>query len=183
MPTANSTVPTRVTLVEVGPRDGLQNEPQPVPTQVKIELIERLAQAGIAKIEAAAFVSPRWVPQMADGSEVLAQLRRRPGTAYAALVPNLRGFEAARAARADEVVVFSAASETFCRKNINCSIAESIERFAPVCEAARQAGIAVRGSISCSLGCPYEGAIRPDAVARVAQQMKDVGVQLIGVAD
>jgi hydroxymethylglutaryl-CoA lyase len=183
MRAATSTLPTRVTVVEVGPRDGLQNEAQAVPTQVKIELIERLAQAGIAKIEAAAFVSPKWVPQMADGHEVLTQVRRRPGTAYAALVQNLRGFEAALRARADEVVVFSAASETFCQKNINCSIAESIERFAPVCEAAGRAGIPVRGSISCSLGCPYEGPIRPDAVARVAQQMKDVGVQLIGVAD
>ncbi len=183
MRAATSTLPTRVTVVEVGPRDGLQNEAQRVRTPVKIELIERLAQAGITKIEAAAFVSPKWVPQMADGDEVLTQVRRRPGTAYAALVPNLRGFEAALAARADEVVVFSAASETFCRKNINCSIAESIERFAPVCEAARRAGIPVRGSISCSLGCPYEGPIRPDAVAHVAQQMKDVGVQLIGVAD
>jgi hydroxymethylglutaryl-CoA lyase len=183
MRTATSNLPTRVTLVEVGPRDGLQNEAQPVSTQVKIELIERLSNAGIAKIEAAAFVSAKWVPQMADGGEVLTQVRRRPGTAYAALVPNLKGFEAAAAARADEVVVFSAASETFCRMNVNCSIAESIERFAPVCEQARRAGIAVRGSISCSLGCPYEGPIRPDAVARVARQMKDVGVQLIGVAD
>jgi len=183
MRTATSSFPTRVTLVEVGPRDGLQNESQAVSSQVKIELIERLGLAGVPKIEAAAFVSPKWVPQMADGSEVLAQVRRRPGTVYAALVPNLKGFEAAHAARADEVVVFSAASETFCRKNINCSIAESIERFAPVCEAARQAGIAVRGSISCSLGCPYEGPIGPGAVASVARRMKDVGVQLIGVAD
>jgi hydroxymethylglutaryl-CoA lyase len=183
MRTTTSSFPTRVTLVEVGPRDGLQNESQAVSSQVKIELIERLVQAGVRKIEAAAFVSPKWVPQMADGSEVLARVRRRPGTVYAALVPNLKGFEAAHAARADEVVVFSAASETFCQKNINCSIAESIERFAPVCEAAQKAGIAVRGSISCSLGCPYEGPIGPDAVASVARRMKDVGVQLIGVAD
>ncbi len=180
---AGSGLPTRVALVEVGPRDGLQNEPQPVATQVKIELIERLVAAGIRKIEAAAFVSPRWVPQMADGAEVLARVPRVPGIAYAALVPNLKGFEAALAARADEVVVFSAASETFCRKNINCSIAESIERFAPVCEAARRAGIAVRGSISCALGCPYEGAVAPDAVARVARLMRDIGVQTVGVAD
>jgi hydroxymethylglutaryl-CoA lyase len=175
--------PSRVTVVEVGPRDGLQNEPGSVATGVKVELIERLVQAGIGKIEAAAFVSPRWVPQMADGAEVLARVPRRPGTVYAALVPNLKGFEAALAARADEVVVFSAASETFCRKNINCSIAESIERFAPVCEAAQRAGIAVRGSISCALGCPYEGAVAPQAVARVARLMKDIGVQTIGVAD
>jgi len=178
-----SSLPPRVTLVEVGPRDGLQNEPESVATQVKVELIERLVQAGIRKIEAAAFVSPRWVPQMADGAEVLGRVPRQAGTVYAALVPNLKGFEAALAARADEVVVFSAASETFCRKNINCSIAESIERFAPVCQAAHRAGIAVRGSISCSLGCPYEGSVKPEAVARVAQRMKDIGVHTIGVAD
>jgi hydroxymethylglutaryl-CoA lyase len=178
-----SAFPTRVTVVDVGPRDGLQNESQQVATQVKIELIERLVAAGIGKVEAAAFVSPRWVPQMADGAEVLGRVSRRSGIVYAALVPNLKGFEAALSARADEVVVFSAASETFCHKNINCSIAESIERFAPVCEAADRAGIAVRGSISCSLGCPYEGNVRPEAVARVARLMKDIGVQLIGVAD
>jgi hydroxymethylglutaryl-CoA lyase len=180
---ATAEFPARVTLVEVGPRDGLQNEPQPVATPVKVELVERLVQAGLRKIEAAAFVSPRWVPQMADGAEVLGRVPRRAGIVYAALVPNLKGFEAALAARADEVVVFSAASETFCRKNINCTIAESIERFAPVCEAARGAGIAVRGSISCALGCPYEGPVRPDAVARVARLMRDIGVQTIGVAD
>jgi hydroxymethylglutaryl-CoA lyase len=176
-------LPTRVTVVDVGPRDGLQNESQQVATQVKVELIERLVAAGIRKVEAAAFVSPRWVPQMADGAEVLSRVARRSGVVYSALVPNLKGFESALAARADEVVVFSAASETFCRKNINCTIAESIERFAPVCEAAHRSGIAVRGSISCSLGCPYEGAVRPEAVARVARLMKDIGVQHIGVAD
>jgi hydroxymethylglutaryl-CoA lyase len=181
--TVSSSFPTRVTLVDVGPRDGLQNESRQVATPVKIELIERLVQAGIRKVEAAAFVSPKWVPQMADSAEVMARLTRRPGTVYAALVPNLKGFEAALAARADEIVVFSAASETFCRMNINCSIAESIERFAPVCQAARSAGIAVRGSISCSLGCPYEGPVRPQAVARVARLMKDIGVQQLGVAD
>ncbi len=180
---SSSAFPTRVTIVEVGPRDGLQNEPQQVATQVKIDLIERLVAAGIRKIEAAAFVSPRWVPQMADSAEVLSRVSRQSDTVYAALVPNAKGFEAALAARADEVVVFSAASETFCRKNINCSIAESIERFAPVCEAAIRVGIAVRGSISCSLGCPYEGVVLPEAVARVARLMKDIGVQQIGVAD
>jgi hydroxymethylglutaryl-CoA lyase len=179
----SSGLPARATLVEVGPRDGLQNEPQQVATAVKVGLIERLVQAGIRKLEAAAFVSPKWVPQMADGADVLARVPRRPDVLYAALVPNLKGFEAARAAGVGEVVVFSAASETFCRKNINCSIAESIERFAPVCEAARRASIAVRGSISCSLGCPYEGEVRPEAVARVARLMKDIGVQTIGVAD
>jgi hydroxymethylglutaryl-CoA lyase len=183
MTVRSSGLPGRVTLVEVGPRDGLQNEAQAVATQVKIELVERLVAAGLRKIEAAAFVSPKWVPQMADGAEVLAGVPRGEGVAYAALVPNLKGFEAALAAAADEVVVFSAASETFCRRNINCSIAESIERFAPVCEAARRAAIAVRGSISCALGCPYEGPVSPDAVARVARLMKDIGVQTIGVAD
>jgi len=182
-PTAACAFPTRVTLVEVGPRDGLQNEAQAVPAQVKVELIERLLQAGVRRIEAAAFVSPKWVPQMADGAEVLSLVPRGPGIVYAALVPNLKGFEAALASRVDEVVVFSAASETFCRKNINCSIDESIERFAPVCQAARRAAIPVRGSISCSLGCPYEGEVRPDAVARVARLMKDIGVQTVGVAD
>jgi len=176
-------LPSRVSVVEVGPRDGLQNEAQFVATDVKVELIERLVGTGIRKLEVAAFVSPKWVPQMADGAEVLGRLSRRPGTVLAALVPNLRGFDAAAAARADEVVVFSAASETFCQKNINCSIAESIERFAPVCKAAQERGIAVRGSISCSLGCPYEGEVQPQAVARVARLMKDIGVQTIGVAD
>ncbi|MBV8211497.1 MAG: hydroxymethylglutaryl-CoA lyase [Burkholderiaceae bacterium] len=176
-------LPSRVSVIEVGPRDGLQNEAQFVATDVKVELIERLVGAGIRKLEVAAFVSPKWVPQMADGAEVLGRLSRRPGIALAALVPNLRGFDAAAAARADEVVVFSAASETFCQKNINCSIAESIERFAPVCKAAQERGIAVRGSISCSLGCPYEGEVQPQAVARVARLMKDIGVQTIGVAD
>jgi len=179
----SSDLPARVSVVEVGPRDGLQNEPQHVATDVKIELIERLVAAGVRKIEAAAFVSPGWVPQMVDGAEVLRRVSRQAGAVYAALVPNLQGFEAARAAHADEVVVFSAASETFCRKNINCSIAESIERFEPVCRAALSEGIAVRGSISCSLGCPYEGAVSPDAVARVARLMKEIGVQQIGVAD
>jgi len=178
-----ASLPSRVSVVEVGPRDGLQNEAQFVATEVKVELIERLIGAGLRKLEVAAFVSPKWVPQMADGAEVLARVTHRPGTVLAVLVPNLRGFEAAAAARVDEVVVFSAASETFCQKNINCSIAESIERFAPVCEAALARGIAVRGSISCSLGCPYEGAVQPEAVARVARLMKDIGVQTIGVAD
>ncbi len=183
MSAAHRGLPARVTLVEVGPRDGLQNEPQRLDAAVKIELIERLARCGVPHIESASFVSPKWVPQMADGGPVLRGLRRRPGTVYSALVPNLQGFAAALAARADEVVVFSAASETFCRKNINCSIAESIERFAPVCEAAHAAGLRVRGSISCSLGCPFEGPIAAHAVARVARMMKDVGVQHIGVAD
>jgi len=183
MPSRSASLPSRVTLVEVGPRDGLQNEAQPVDTQVKIELIERLDRCGLRHIEAAAFVSPKWVPQMADGSQVLAGLRRRPGTVYSALVPNMKGFEAALAAGVDEVVVFTAASETFCRRNVNCSIAESIERFAPVCESARAAGVRVRGSISCSVGCPYEGPVAPAAVGRVALLLKAIGVQHVGVAD
>jgi hydroxymethylglutaryl-CoA lyase len=181
--TLDPKLPPRVVLVDVGPRDGLQNEAQPLDTAVKIELVERLSDCGLMHIEAAAFVSPKWVPQMADGAAVMAGIRRRAGAVYSALVPNLKGFEAAREAGVDEVVVFTAASETFCRKNINCSIAESIERFAPVCEAARAAGIRVRGSISCSLGCPYEGAVPPQAVARVAGLLKAVGVQHVGVAD
>lgn len=176
-------LPARVTLVDVGPRDGLQNEAQPVSTAVKIELVERLARCGLQHIEAAAFVSPKWVPQMADGAQVMAGLRRQPQVSYSALVPNLKGLEAALAAGVDEVVVFTAASESFCRRNINCSIAESIERFAPVCEAARAAGVPVRGSVSCSLGCPYEGPVDPAAVGRVARELKAIGVGHLGVAD
>jgi len=176
-------LPASVVLVDVGPRDGLQNETRQLDTAVKIELIERLAACGLRHIEAAAFVSPRWVPQMADGAAVMSGLRRTAQTTYSALVPNLKGFEAALAAGVDEVVVFTAASETFCRKNINCSIAESIERFAPVCEAAHKSGIRVRGSISCSLGCPYEGPIDAAAVGRVARLLKSIGVQHLGVAD
>ncbi|HEX4597292.1 MAG TPA: hydroxymethylglutaryl-CoA lyase [Burkholderiaceae bacterium] len=175
--------PERVRVVDVGQRDGLQNEAQHVTTDIKVELIERLTAAGVGKVEAASFVSPKWVPQMADGADVMRRVSRQTGVVYSVLVPNLQGFEAARAARADEIVVFSAASETFCRKNINCSIAESIERFEPVCRAAIREGIAIRGSISCSLGCPYEGSIRPEAVARVARLMREIGVQHVGVAD
>jgi hydroxymethylglutaryl-CoA lyase len=175
--------PERVSVVDVGPRDGLQNEAQHVATDIKVELIERLTAAGVRKVEAASFVSPKWVPQMADGADVMRRVSRQSGVVYSVLVPNLQGFEAARAARADEIVVFSAASETFCRKNINCSIAESIERFEPVCRAAIREGIAIRGSISCSLGCPYEGNIGPEAVARVARLMREIGVQQVSVAD
>ncbi|MCX7901639.1 MAG: hydroxymethylglutaryl-CoA lyase [Burkholderiaceae bacterium] len=178
-----STLPSRVHLVEVGPRDGLQNEPQPIPASVKIELVNRLAAAGCTHIEVTSFVSPKWVPQMADAAEVMAGIARRPGVTYSVLTPNMKGFEGALAARADEIVVFGAASESFSRRNINCSIAESIERFAPVCAAARAHGIRVRGAISCALGCPYEGEVKPTAVARVARLMKDIGVQHIGIAD
>jgi hydroxymethylglutaryl-CoA lyase len=155
-------LPSKVRIVEVGPRDGLQNEKQEVPTKVKLELIERLADAGLRAVEATAFVSPKWIPQMADHTEVLEGIRRKPGVSYPVLTPNLKGFEAARAAGATEVAIFGAASESFSKKNINCSIAESLERFRPVAEAASAAKVKVRGYISCVLGCPYEGAIAPD---------------------
>jgi len=176
-------LPKRVRIVEVGPRDGLQNEPQSVPTAVKVELIERLADAGLPAVEATAFVSPKWVPQMADHSEVLKALRRKPGVSYPVLVPNMKGFEAAVEAGAEEIAVFGAASETFSRKNINASIAESLERFAPVAEAARAKGIRVRGYISCVVGCPYEGAVKPEAVAEVAKQLDAMGCYEISLGD
>ena len=173
----------QVRIVEVGPRDGLQNERVPVSTAVKIELIERLAAAGLRAIEATAFVSPRWVPQMADHTEVLRGIRRQPGVTYSVLTPNLKGFEAARDAGAQEVAVFAAASETFSQKNINCSIAQSFDRFAPVMEAANGANIRVRGYVSCSLGCPYEGAVRPGAVAEVARKLMDAGCYEVSLGD
>ena len=176
-------LPERVTLVEVGPRDGLQNEPGLVPAEVKVELIERLADAGLPVVEATSFVSPRWVPQMADAATVMARLRRRPGTRYPVLVPNLKGLEAAAAAGADEVAVFAAATESFSRRNINCGIDESLERFAPVCDAARARGLRVRGYISVVLGCPYEGRVDPSAVARVAQRLLHMGCQDISLGD
>jgi isopropylmalate/homocitrate/citramalate synthase len=176
-------LPSRVRIVEVGPRDGLQNEPKSVPAAVKVELIERLADAGLPAVEATAFVSPKWVPQMADHSEVLKTLRRKPGVSYPVLVPNMQGFEAAAAAGAEEIAVFGAASETFSRKNINASIAESLERFAPVCEAARAKGIRVRGYISCVVGCPYEGAVKPEAVAGVAKRLDAMGCYEISLGD
>ena len=179
----SSSLPQRVRIVDVGPRDGLQNEKAQVPADVKVALIERLADAGVANVEATSFVSPKWVPQMADAAEVMARIRRRPGVVYSVLVPNLKGFEGALAARAGEVVVFGAASEAFSQRNINCSIAESIERFRPVAAAAREAGMHVRGAISCALGCPYQGEVEPEAVAYVAKLMRDIGVQHVGVAD
>ena len=177
------TLPTRVKLVEVGPRDGLQNEKQPVPAEVKIGLVHRLQEAGLTHIEVTSFVSPKWVPQMGDNAEVMAGLQRRAGVQYSVLTPNLKGYEAAVLSRPDEIVVFGAASEAFSQRNINCSIAESIERFAPVVAAALAAGIRVRGAISCTVGCPYEGDIAPERVTQVAQLMKDIGVQHVGVAD
>ena len=179
----SSSLPRRVHIVDVGPRDGLQNEKVQVPADVKVALIERLADAGVANVEATSFVSPKWVPQMADAAEVMARIRRRPGVVYSVLVPNLKGFEGALAARAGEIVVFGAASEAFSQRNINCSIAESIERFRPVAAAARDAGMRVRGAISCALGCPYQGEVKPEAVAYVAKLMRDIGVQHVGVAD
>ena len=178
-----SKLPASVRIVDVGPRDGLQNEKAIVPTDVKVALIEKLADAGVPAIEATSFVSPKWVPQMADAADVMARVRRRPDVTYAVLTPNMKGFEGALAARADEVVVFGAASEAFSRKNINCSIAESIERFAPVTRAARDAGMRVRGVISCCLGCPYQGEVSPEAVGHVTRLMRDIGVHHVGIAD
>ena len=177
------TLPSRVKLSDVGPRDGLQNEPTPVPAAVKIALVHRLQAAGLKEIEVTSFVSPKWVPQMADAAQVMAGITRRPGVRYAVLTPNLQGFEAALASRPDEVVVFASASEAFSQRNINCSIAQSIERFAPVVQAARAHGIDVRGAMSCTVGCPYEGDVDPDRVAYLAGLMQGIGVQHIGVAD
>ena len=176
-------IPSRVQLIDVGPRDGLQNEKQAVPAAVKIELVHRLQAAGLKEIEVTSFVSPKWVPQMADNAEVMAGVVRQSGVRYSVLTPNLQGFEAARASRPDEIVVFGAASEAFSLKNINCSIAESIERFAPVVQAALAAGIAVRGAMSCTVGCPYEGDVAPERVAYLAGLMKQIGVQRVDVAD
>ncbi|VWX57664.1 3-hydroxy-3-isohexenylglutaryl-CoA/hydroxy-methylglutaryl-CoA lyase [Burkholderiales bacterium 8X] len=180
-------LPERVKIVDVGPRDGLQNEKQPVPAGVKIGLVHRLQDAGLKEIEVTSFVSPKWVPQMADNAEVMHGIRRKPGVRYSVLTPNLKGFEAAVSAPEaewpDEIVVFGAASEAFSQKNINCSIAESIERFRPVVEAARDKGIHVRGAMSCTVGCPYEGEIDPSRVEMLAGLMKGIGVQHVGVAD
>ncbi|AWK85243.1 hydroxymethylglutaryl-CoA lyase [Azospirillum thermophilum] len=176
-------LPTFVRMVDVGPRDGLQNEKTIVPTAVKVELVDRLADAGLPVVEAGSFVSPKWVPQMGDSADVFAGIARKPGVRYAALTPNLKGLEGALAARADEVAVFGAASESFSRKNINCSIAESLERFAPVMEQAKAAGVPVRGYVSCVLGCPYEGEIAPAAVADVAAKLFAMGCYEISLGD
>ena len=175
--------PAKVKLVDVGPRDGLQNEKGAVPAAVKIELVHRLQDAGLTEIEVTSFVSPKWVPQMADAAEVMAGIHRKPGVRYSVLTPNMKGFDAAVHLKPDEIVVFAAASEAFSQRNINCSIAESIERFRPVVAAAKAAGIYVRGAISCAVGCPYEGEVAPDSVELVARLLKDIGVQHIGVAD
>ena len=175
--------PTRVKLVDVGPRDGLQNEKTMVPAAIKIELVHRLQSAGLKEIEVTSFVSPKWVPQMADALDVMAGIHRQPGVRYSVLTPNMKGFEAAATSKPDEIVVFAAASEAFSQRNINCSIAESIERFAPVVAAAKAAGIYTRGAISCAVGCPYEGDVAPAQVELVARLMKSIGVQHMGVAD
>ncbi|MET0519579.1 MAG: hydroxymethylglutaryl-CoA lyase, partial [Burkholderiaceae bacterium] len=172
-----------VTLVDVGPRDGLQNEKQPVSTAHKAQLVALLQDAGLKEIEVTSFVSPKWVPQMADNVEVMAAITRKPGVRYSVLTPNMKGLEAALPTQPDEIVVFAAASEAFSQKNINCSIAESIERFAPVVAAAHEAGLKVRGALSCAVGCPYQGEVTPDEVERVVQLMKRIGVDHMGVAD
>lgn len=179
----NTNLPKQVKIVEVGPRDGLQNEKENVSAAVKIELVDRLSRAGFSNIEAASFVSPKWVPQMATSSEVMAGIARRPGTIYSALTPNMQGFEAALASKADEVVIFGSASEAFSQKNINCSIAESIARFEAVAKAAKEHGLRLRGSISCSFGCPYQGEVPLEAVADVVARMRDLGCDEIDIAD
>ena len=176
-------LPTHVRIIDVSPRDGLQNEKQLVPAHVKVELVHRLQAAGLQEIEVTSYVSPKWVPQMADNHQVMAGIARQAGVQYSVLVPNLKGFEAATQDKPHEVVVFGAASEAFSQKNINCSIAESIERFAPVVEAALAAGLKVRGAMSCTVGCPYEGDIAPERVAYLAGLMKSIGVQRVDVAD
>jgi hydroxymethylglutaryl-CoA lyase len=177
------TLPARVRIVEVGPRDGLQNEPQPVSTATKLELLDRLAASGLADIEATAFVSPTWVPQMADAPEVMKLLVRRPGVRYPVLVPNMKGLEAALAGGARDIAVFAAASEAFSKKNINCSIAESLGRFEPVMAVAHAAGVTVRGYVSCVLGCPYQGEVAATAVADVAGTLADMGCAEISLGD
>ncbi len=177
------TFPKQVRVVEVGPRDGLQNEARQVPLEVKVALIDRLSETGLSVIEAGAFVSAKWVPQMADSAEVLARIRQRPGIAYPVLVPNIKGLEAALAAGAQEIAVFGAASESFSQRNINCSIAESLERFSHVADAAQSAGLKVRGYVSCVLGCPYEGEIAPAAVARVAEALIGMGCYEVSLGD
>ncbi|WP_151669867.1 hydroxymethylglutaryl-CoA lyase [Nitrincola schmidtii] len=176
--------PASVRLFEMSPRDGLQNEPgELIPTAIKVELINRLSQCGLSHIEAASFVSPKWVPQMGDASDVMAGITRKPGVTYAALTPNMKGLESAIAAKADEVAVFSAASEAFTQKNINCSIAESLERFAPIMETAKQSGIKVRGYVSTVMGCPYQGDVDPKQVAKVAKAMFEMGCYEISLGD
>ena len=178
-----SPMPSHVRIVEVGPRDGLQNEPGTISTEARIAFIEKLADSGLKAIESASFVSPKWVPQMAASDEVLRGIRRRAGVSYPVLTPNLKGFEAALAAGAEEVAIFGAASQSFSKKNINCSIEESLARFEPVCAAAGEADVRVRGYISCVLGCPYEGEIDPQVVADVAARLLRMGCYEISLGD
>ena len=178
-----SGLPKRVHVVEVGPRDGLQAESTFIPTDTKIELVNRLVGAGIQRIEAASFVSPKWIPQMADGAQVMAGIDRAAGVSYAALTPNMRGLEAAIESKVDEVVIFGAASEAFSIRNINCSVAESLERFAPVARAAKETGLRLRASISCSFGCPYQGPVSVDAVVDMVRRFRDLGCDEIDIAD
>ena len=172
-----------VEIFEVGPRDGLQNETRAIPTAEKIALVDCLSGAGFRRIEVASFVSPKWVPQMADSAQVLAGITRAPGVSYAALTPNMRGYEGAKAARADEVAIFGSASEGFSRANLNATIAESLERFRPVAEAAKSDGIPMRGYISCVTDCPFDGPVSPDQVARVAEELRDMGCYEISLGD
>lgn len=172
-----------VTIVEVGPRDGLQNEKQFIATELKIELIDRLSDCGFSRIEATSFVSPRWVPQMADAADVMAAIHRKPGVVYSVLTPNVKGLEAALAVGVDEVAIFASASESFSLKNINCTIAQSLERFAPLASLAREAGIPLRGYVSCVVECPYEGSISPGAVAGVVESLLDLGCHEVSLGD
>ncbi len=176
-------LPSHVRLVEVGPRDGLQNEAQPISVADKVRLVDALSAAGLSYIEVGSFVSPKWVPQMAGSAEVFAQIQRKPGVTYGALAPNLRGFEDALAAGVKEVAVFAAASEAFSQRNINCSISESLERFAPIMAAAKQNGVSVRGYVSCVLGCPYEGQIAPEQVATVTRELYAMGCYEVSLGD
>ncbi|HEY6772765.1 MAG TPA: hydroxymethylglutaryl-CoA lyase [Oxalicibacterium sp.] len=178
-----ASLPKSVKIVEVGPRDGLQNEPQTISADVKIELVNRLSAAGFPNVEAASFVSPKWVPQMATSADVMAGIARRPGTIYSALVPNMKGFEAALAAGVDEIVIFAAASEAFSQKNINCSIAESIARFRDVATETKRNKLRLRGALSCAFGCPYQGEVSADSVADVVQRLRDLGCDEIDIAD
>jgi hydroxymethylglutaryl-CoA lyase len=175
--------PQRIKIVEVGPRDGLQNEPTPIDADTKVEFIDQLSDAGLSVIETTSFVSPKWVPQLADAGEVMARIRRKPGVSYPVLVPNIQGMERALAAGVEEIAVFTAASETFSQKNTNCSIDGSIERFYPVVARAKKEGVQVRGYISCTLGCPYEGAVNPDRVAAMAKQLYELGCYEVSLGD
>ena len=176
-------LPTHVRLIEVGPRDGLQNEAQPISVDDKVQLVDALSAAGLGYIEVGSFVSPKWVPQMAGSAEVFARIQRKPGVVYGALAPNLRGFEDALAAGVKEVAVFAAASESFSQRNINCSISDSLARFAPIMDAAKQHGVSVRGYVSCVLGCPYEGDVAPEQVALVARELYAMGCYEVSLGD